>query len=388
MLAFISMVAYIQVVPLEIPPSSASTASVSPSGAQRWELYRVLSEPLRLRLLALALEEELAVGELAELLGESQPNVSRHASSLKQAGLLVFRRHGTRTLLRTSDDAKSDPVVADALASGRALCVADGSLAKIADVLRARDTASREFFSRANSPSGPRSVESLPSELAVYLAALGHLLPGRGLAIDAGTGDGGLLDVLAPVYERVVAIDRSEAQLARARERAALRGYKNVSFVEGELDDAKIVKAAGEGADAVFAVRLLHHAPRPAKAVERLADLCRPGGMVLVLDYAPHEDESMREQADLWLGFEPAELTRFARDAGLLEVRVIPLPPANGLSNGQTPDSHLPFQLLVATKIETQPKTKKKPATYEKILLHSSGGRVGTANGKKAVGHG
>ena len=92
--------------------------------SQRWELYRVLSEPIRLRLLALVAEEELAVGELAELLAESQPNVSRHAASLKQAGLVTVRRHGTRTLMRSSDDTAHDPVVADALESGRALCAA------------------------------------------------------------------------------------------------------------------------------------------------------------------------------------------------------------------------------------------------------------------------
>src|SRR5260221_491234 len=63
---------------------------------ERWELYRVLSEPVRLRLLALAQQEELAIGELAELLGESQPNISRHAAPLKQAGLLAVRKQGTR----------------------------------------------------------------------------------------------------------------------------------------------------------------------------------------------------------------------------------------------------------------------------------------------------
>jgi DNA-binding transcriptional ArsR family regulator/protein-L-isoaspartate O-methyltransferase len=331
---------------------------------QRWELYRVLSEPIRLRVLALAAEEELAVGELAELLAESQPNVSRHAASLKQAGLVTVRRHGTRTLLRTNEDALVDPVVADAVGSGHALCLADGSLAKIADVVKARDSAAREFFARPGATAAS-AVGSVPSEIGAYLVALGHLLPRRALAIDAGTGDGGLLDVLAPVFERVVAVDRSEPQIARARERASLRGFRNVTFVQGELDDARVVEAAGDGADAVFAVRVLHHAARPAKAVERLADMCRIGGAIVVLDYAPHEDESMREQADLWLGFEPAELSRFALAAGLSDSRVTALPPA---LNGRGPDAHLSWQLLVAHKLETHHKTAK--------------------NGRKAVSHG
>src|SRR5512141_675381 len=90
----------------------------------RWELYRVLAEPVRLRLLALTAEEELAIGELADLLGESQPNVSRHVTPLKQAGLVAVRKQGTRALVGLRDEVRGDAVVADALASGRALCQA------------------------------------------------------------------------------------------------------------------------------------------------------------------------------------------------------------------------------------------------------------------------
>jgi ArsR family transcriptional regulator len=348
--------------------------------APRWELYRVLSEPLRLRLLALAAEEELAVGELAELLRESQPNVSRHAALLKQAGLIAVRRHGTRTLLRTTDDTKSDPVVSDALASGRALCAADESLARIADVVQARDSAAREFFSRP----AASLVQIVPPELGVYLAALGQLLPRRSLAIDAGTGDGGLLHVLAPVFERVIAVDRSLAQLSLARERAALGGYSNVLFVEGELDATEVVLGAERGADAVFAVRLLHHAASPAKTVEHLANLCGPGGTLVVLDYAAHDDESMRDQADLWLGFDPLELSRFARSAGLVDSRVLPVPVA---MNGRGPDAHLSFLLLVARKRESKEVTNGQGKRHGLTSLPGDP-RAGLANARKAMGHG
>jgi DNA-binding transcriptional ArsR family regulator len=183
--------------------------------SSRWELYRVLSEPIRLRLLALAAEEELAIGELAELLGESQPNVSRHVAPLKQAGLVVVRKQGTRALVRIRDETRADAVVADALASGRALCEADGAVSltlRVQEVLRARDAASREYFAspRAHDDGVPRS----PAELGAYLACLAMLLPRRALAVDAGTGDGGLLEVLSPSFERVIALDRSGTQLA------------------------------------------------------------------------------------------------------------------------------------------------------------------------------
>ncbi len=319
----------------------------------------MLSEPARLRLLALAAQEELSIGELAELLEESQPNVSRHAAALRHAGLLRDRREGTRTLVRIASEASRDPVVIDALASGRVLCEEDGSLARVGSVLRAREAASREFFARP----AKAKVDALPAEMAAYLAALAPLVTSRMLALDAGTGDGRLLEVLAPIYERVVAIDRSDAQLARARDRAATRGFSNVTFVQGELDSPELRRAIeqaaarparragsarpGGGADAVFASRVLHHAPQPGRVVAQLASFCAPGGALVVLDYAHHDDESMRDQADVWLGFEAAELRRFARAASLEDVRVTGIPSP---FCGDGPDRGLPWQLMVARK--------------------------------------
>lgn len=318
----------------------------------RWELYKVLSEPVRLRLLALAAEEELAVGELAVLLDESQPNVSKHIAPLKAAGLLLARKQGTRALVRIAEAASADPVVADALASGRALCEGDGSLSRIAEVLRERDQVAREFFARA--PKDAAVPEPVDATTA-YVAALARLLPHRRLVVDAGTGDGALLDVLAPAFENVVAVDRSDAQLGRARDRVAARGYDNVKLLKSELGAAELREHVGEGADVVFASRLLHHAPRPVDLVKQLVRLARPGGAIVVIDYARHDDESMRDEADLWLGFDPAELRRFATAAGLEDVDVIRLPAA---WCGRGKDAHLPWQVLVSRRKKER---KEKP---------------------------
>jgi ArsR family transcriptional regulator len=325
---------------------------------QRWELYRLLAEPVRLRLLALAAEEELAIGELAELLGESQPNISRHAAPLKQAGLLAVRKQGQRALVKVSEGAARDAVVMDALASGRALCEADGSLGRIADVIRARDAVARDFFERPLTREDA-SVDGAPAELGAYLRALAPLIGSTRLAIDAGTGEGGLLEILAPVYDRVVAIDRSEAQLVRARARCEARGWSNVNLVHGELDDEAVKQAlreTGAAADAVFAARLLHHAPRPADFVRKLAPLVRAGGALVILDYGHHDDESMRAQADLWLGFEPRELCELAEGAGFEDARVTKVPDA---LRGRGPDAHLPWQLLFARKPAGDSKSTK-----------------------------
>jgi ArsR family transcriptional regulator len=346
--------------------TSNTSNTARAAAADRWELYRLLADPTRPRLLALAAAEELAVGELAELLREGQPKISRHAAALRDAGLLLARKQGTWTLLRIAPGAATDPVVADAVRAGTALCEADGTLARVDEVIAARDAATRDFFALRGRPAkaGP------PHELGAYLAAIAPLLPHRSLAVDVGTGDGSLLEVLAPIFERVIALDRSDAQLELASERARRRGLGNVELVRGEIEGPEIrslCDAAG-GADAVFAARMLHHAPAPAKAVRALAGLARPGlgdergGAVCILDYEAHDDQALRDlQADLWLGFEPSDLRRFAEEAELTGITQSALPPA---FRGDGPDRHIAWQLIVgfrgATSKENQTNKRSK----------------------------
>lgn len=319
--------------------------AAAPGFDGRWQLYRLLSDPFRLRLLALAGAEELALGELAELLGESQPNVSRHAAPLRQGGLLAERKQGTRTLVRLPSEALSDAVVRDAVAAGRALCAADGSLERIAAIVRGRDEKTREFFAKA---SRDGSELGLAPELPAYLSALGALLPRRALAVDAGTGDGVLLDLLAPVFERVIAVDRSAAQLERAARRVRQRGYANVELLQAELGAPELKGRIGVGADVVVAARVLHHAPLPRVALLELSSLLRAGGKLMVIDYARHTDEQMAAaQADVWLGFEAAELLSFSREAGLEDARVFPIPQSYA---APASDGHVGWQLLVASR--------------------------------------
>ncbi len=320
-------------------------ADLAIASERRWELYKLLAEPIRLRLLALAAEEELAIGELAELLGESQPNVSRHLKPLRASKLLAVRKEGTRVFVRLQEDHRADPVVADALRAGAGLLEDEGVLGRIAAVVRAREAPARAFFAQAaGAPS------AWPSELGAYLAALAPLVARRRLAVDVGTGDGALLEVIAPVFERVVAVDRAEAQLERCRERLARRAFDHVELLLAELGDAPLHDRVGElgGADAGFAARVLHHASRPSEALRGLASLAAPGGFVLVVDYRAHQDERLRDQqADAWLGFEPAELRDYATRAGLEDAHVTPIPAARC---GEGPDGHLDWQVLAARR--------------------------------------
>jgi ArsR family transcriptional regulator len=184
--------------------------------------------------------------------------------------------------------------------------------------------------------------------LPAYLSAFGALLARRELAIDAGTGDGVLLDLLAPVFARVIAVDRSPAQLERAARRVKQRGYTNVELLQAELGDAQLAARVGQGADVVVAARVLHHAPLPRVALAELSGLLSPGGKLLLIDYARHTDEQMAAaQADVWLGFEPSELLDLSREAGLTGARVFPIPQSYA---APASDGHVGWQLLVASR--------------------------------------
>ena len=316
----------------------------------RWELYKLLAEPIRLRLIALAAEEELSIGELAEALGESQSNVSRQIKQLTGAGVLASRREGTRSLVRFDNALSQDAVIQDALRSGRRLAEKDGSFARVEDLIAQRDQQTKSFFDQAE-------VQAPEAEWGVAVGLLSLFVPDRRLAVDVGTGAGQSLMWIAPLFEKVIAVDRSEVQLAQAQEHISAQGFCNVvaecAAYESEGFAARVQSEGG--ASVVVASRVLHHAPKPQVALSRLAALLAPGGFVLVLDYVAHSDESMREQADLWLGFSAGDLRAMALAVGLKNVRIERLHPnLQGKSlRGQSKDSHLPWQVLIGRKAET-----------------------------------
>lgn len=351
--------------PVRSPPRNGSALAGS-----RLDLYRLLSDEGRLRLLALTAAEELSVGELAELVGESQPQVSKKVAALRRGGLLLARREGTRTLLAAEID-PGDAVVEDALLEGQRLCHEDGSLARVAQVVAAREESGRRFFDEDAPLSSIPAAED-PARPAV-LFALSTLLERRRLAVDVGCGEGLGLESLAPLFERVFAVDRSQARLAQASRRIVAHGLSNVSLLHGSWDETEVLRRTDEagGADLVLAGRVLHHAARPEDAVRGMARLLAPGGRLVVLDYAPHDDEGMRAQGDVWLGFGRADLEGWLSLAGLVRARVLPVPaafhapPPAGDDGRREGDLHLPWLVAVGQRREPEP----EPRT------HAPGGR-------------
>jgi SAM-dependent methyltransferase len=306
----------------------------------RADLFRLLGDEDRLRLLALCAAEELTVGELATLMRESQPQVTRKSQPLREAGLLAARKDGTRTLLRAEPEIESDPVVRAALEAGRALCDKDGSLADVPALVAQREETARRLFAHAEGGGAPVLQPSVDgAQLLPLLPMLAPLLPGRALAVDVGAGEGALLPLLSPLYDRVVAIDRSAARLARCGQRVSALGLPNVRLREGAVEDAGIVEeiARAGGADLVVVSRVLHHVARPQEVLAAAARLARPGGHLIVVDHVPHDDERLRERGHVWLGFEPAKVRAWLEAAGLEAVH------ASALRSGETP----PLQLVV-----------------------------------------
>jgi len=302
----------------------------------RADLFRLLGDEDRLRLLALCAEEELTVGELASLLAESQPQITKKSQPLREVGLLTARRDGTRTLLKSQIEA--DAVITAALEEGRSLCTKDGSLARVAQVVAGREEVSRRLFDHE-----PVDAPALEADLRAWLPLIAPLLPGHALAIDVGTGEGTLLPLLSPLYDRVVAVDRSPARLARCAARIAGWGLPNVRLREGDVDDAGLVEdiAARGGADLVVMARVLHFAARPRDAIAAATRLVRRGGHLVVVDHLPHDNEALREQGHVWLGFEPQKLRGYLEAAELDVLTVDAFPPRI---------DPLPLQIAVARR--------------------------------------
>lgn len=316
-----------------------------PNGVQeigRTELYRVLADEERLKVLALVQSEALTVGELASILGESQPQTSKRTGALRRAGLLEARKEGTRTFLSMRE--AEDVVVKDALEEGRRLSRDQGLFAKVSEVVLQREELGKELFEEAEEKDAEGGKKGA---YRAHLRAIGPILPQKELCVDVGCGEGAALDVLAPLYRRVIAVDRSRARLARCATKIRNEGYGHVSVHEASLGDVGLVQKVDEqgGADLVFAGRLIHHASRPKKAVQDLARLCKPGGAVAVLEYHPHEDEKMRaEQGDVWLGIKASDIEEAMEEAGVKVVGREEVPKGEV---GEGPDSHLHWHVVV-----------------------------------------
>ncbi|HEX7940809.1 MAG TPA: metalloregulator ArsR/SmtB family transcription factor [Gemmatimonadaceae bacterium] len=317
-------------------------------------LYRLLGDEARLRLLRVLRKERLNVTELTGILGLAQSGVSRHLGLLKEAGLVIEERDAGYTYYRVPDGLASNggAAVWAALeehfeaAAGEASVRADE--ARLQEVLRLR----KENFDTHGGADTRDARQLVPGRSwAAWSRALGMLLPPMRVA-DLGCGEGYLTIEAARWASQVIAVDRSDVVLDRAKALAARRRVDNVVWKRGELEKLPI---KDEAVDVALLSQALHHAAQPARAVAEASRITVPGGRVLILDLREHREEWVRAKlGDRTLGFNDGELKRMLADAGLQQVRV-------GVGARKSGD---PFTVLIAAASKpASPKTADEKRT-------------------------
>jgi len=280
-------------------------------------LYRLLGEDARLRLLRVLSRERLNVTELTGVLGLAQSGVSRHLGLLKDAGLVAEERDGGFSYYRLGPSVQP---IESALRAQFDAAADDPDVradqARLQEVLRLR----KENFDAHAGPDTRDARQLVPGRSwAAWSRALGLLMPQMKVA-DLGCGEGYLTIEAARWASRVIAVDRSDAVLTRARALARRRRVSNVIWKKGELERLPMKDAS---VDVAMLSQALHHAHQPQRAIAEAARVVAAGGRVLVLDLRAHEEEWVRAKlGDRRLGFGDDELKRMLLEAGLSDVKV------------------------------------------------------------------
>lgn len=280
------------------------------------EGLRAAAEETRLRILALLAEGELSVSDLTDILGQSQPRISRHLKLLVEAGLVERHREGAWAFFRLGERAASAHILRAVLP---ALDRADHQLAadraRLAEVRAQRSQAAQAFFERL-APNWDR-LRGLHAPETVVEEAILEALGGKPVRnlLDLGTGTGRMLQLLAPRAARAVGLDASHAMLSVARANLEQAGLTRVELRQG---DAYAPPFARGSFDLIVVHQVLHYLDDPARALREAARLLSPGGRLLVIDFAPHNLEFLRTaQAHRRLGFSREQIAGWLADADL-----------------------------------------------------------------------
>jgi len=296
-------------------------------------LLRALAEPTRLRIMRLLAHMELAVGELAQVLGQSQPRVSRHVRILCDAGLAERRKEGSWVFLRSALSEDAAPPLAAAAA--RLLSVAeqdDATFAArcsedrrhLAAIRAAREASAEAYFARhAGEWDTLRRLHGADEPVeAALVETLGET--SLGSLLDVGTGTGRMAELLAPHAQHISALDKSPEMLRIARARLQALPAGKVDLLQG---DFTALPFDGASFDSVLFHQVLHYAQDPAAVLAEAARVMRPGARIAIVDLAAHDHEELRERhAHARLGFSDEQMLAFLTGAGLAAQPPVALP--------------------------------------------------------------
>lgn len=286
--------------------------------AKQLDIFRALADPTRLRIVALLRAMELSVGELAQVLAQSQPRVSRHVKILCDAGLAQRRKEGSWVFLCPGHAERMAPLYQaidfwEASDGQDHWVIADA--ARLAAVRADRAAAAQAYFAEhAEQWDAIRSLQVAECEVE---AAMKTVLEPHSLGrfIDIGTGTGRMIELFGKSAEHSIGIDRSPEMLRLAR--AKLSEQSGISFELQQGDVSRLSLPTGS-ADTIILHQVLHFLPAPEVAILEAGRLLKAGGRLLVVDFAPHDRENLRlEDAHTRLGFGDDQINAWYSAAGL-----------------------------------------------------------------------
>jgi ArsR family transcriptional regulator len=279
-------------------------------------MLRAAAEPTRLRILALLTQGELSVKDLTRILNQSQPRISRHLKLMVEAGLIDRLRDGSWAYFQLVAHGDRGRLAEALLGSIDPLDpILDRDRARANMVKREREAAAQAYF-QTNAPEWDRIRSLYVTEDEVETAVRQALGDGPfGLLVDLGTGTGRMLELLAGRYDRAIGFDINHTMLAYARSKLEQSDVGDASVRHGDLYEVALPDST---ADAVIMHQVLHFLIDPTRAIEEAARILAPGGRLIVVDFAPHDMEFLRERfAHERLGFSKVQIAQWLAEAGL-----------------------------------------------------------------------
>jgi len=324
------------------------------------EVLKAAAEPSRLRILVLLSHTDLTVSDLTEILNQSQPRVSRHLKLLLDADLIARYQEGSWAFFRLADTEAAREFIDGVVARiDSADPVVDRDLERLEAIKRRRQERAAEYF-RKNAASWDQ-IRSLHVSDAAVEAGLKALVGEKQFQsmVDLGTGTGRLLALFSPLYRRGVGVDLSREMLAVARANLERQGIANAQVRLGDIYAPPVERDAH---DLVTIHQVLHYLEDPAAAIREAARLLRPGGRLVIVDFAPHGLEFLREEhAHLRLGFADRQIVEWLGEAELDLQEVRAFAPEKGAEEGLTVKLWLARDRRVAVAAEEN-STRKEMA--------------------------
>jgi ubiquinone/menaquinone biosynthesis C-methylase UbiE len=294
---------------------------------------RAIAEPTRLRIVALLQHGECSVTDLCEILGQSQPRISRHLRLLHEAGVITRHREGTWAFHRLANTPALSPLIAAAIPD-REDHTLRIDLERLGEVRVRRAAAADDHFA-AVAPLWDTERSLLVGDDIIEARLLNTVGEGPfDTVVDVGTGTGRMLELLAQRARRLIGLDANHTMLSVARANLERAGIHHAELHHGDLHNPPV---GVDGGDLVIVHQVLHHLDDPDRSLTHIARLVRPGGRLVIVDLAPHSDEKMRtHHAHRRLGFSTEQIDGWLAEAGCTEPTVDTLRPESGTTDRLT----------------------------------------------------